>query len=100
MRSVLDMKLGAMALSLDAHLTPEPFAPRLDAPPEVVDAFGIAIPASTQRKMSAGGWQEPVYRKPSDASDADPVVHRKDDTPCSLFLAESPSRLDLSALLC
>ncbi|PXF47201.1 hypothetical protein BWQ96_02976 [Gracilariopsis chorda] len=134
MRSVLDMKLGAMATSLDASLSPDPLAlsppnttlptpaPHppahrqrcasenvpdknqlsLHARAHMVDAFGIAIPHSTQRKMRIYGVREPVCCRTDDGWEfamaaTSPAAS---DDGCSIVLADSPSTLDLSALMC
>lgn len=128
MRSVLDMKLGAMATSLDASLSPDPLAlspppsrpaPASHPPPaspnvvdkhqlslrartQMVDAFGIAIPHSTQRKMRTHGLTEPVSCRTHDGCEFAMLAASppSSDDACSIVLADSPSTLDLSALMC
>ena len=139
MRSVLDMKLGAMAVSLEADLvTPEgasffmeddavysppqtppsklPHIHAIDSPDHtpplrsrdeshlagMFDVFGIAIPRDTLAKIEREGTTEPVSCQTDDGWQFQ--VPRSSSSlsegACSVVLAESPSRLDLSALLC
>lgn len=96
MRSVLDMRLGAMA---GAPVLPETEAKlehklfendagnvddRKKMEPEF-DIFGLAI----------GAKDEPLWAAHDTLS-----LSSVSDAGCSVVLAESPSRLDLSALMC
>lgn len=106
MRSVLDMRLGSLgaagpaAVAADDHAD-SPVCQRSEddmlygACPEL-DVFGIRIPL---RASDVPRESSPVGDGMSYSDDA-PATPPDCGRFCSVVLAESPSRLDLSALLC
>lgn len=121
MRSVLDMKLGAMSGSLPSFSTMAEFESvfgsvekpaikdkQIDQNPNLnsensphdssqkLDVFGIPIPKDANTQDSENNPNAFPFANVNDALSVSSVS----DAACSVVLAESPSRLDLSALLC
>lgn len=97
MRSVLDMRLGAMA---GAPVLPETEA-RIETSSVEDDATAVDDRKAQSAELDVfgipicGGKHEPFYPGHDAFS-----ISSVSDSGCSVVLAESPSRLDLSALMC
>lgn len=102
-RSVLDMRLGPLASSPDRPLCAswaDAHIPPCDENNLDVDIFGLPIPSTSRRDSADGGKTKKDNGKTQSGTPNGTETPNKETRQRSLLYADSPSRLDLSALLC